>query len=59
MRKLSIWRRRCAILAAAGSTTTRSPDLWVTPGVQMIWDPAFNPGTDFVSIFQIKMRLFL
>ena len=36
-----------------------TPDLWVTPGVQMIWDPALNPQEDFVTILQLKMRLFL
>ena len=36
-----------------------TPDLWVTPGVQMIWDPALNPQEAFVTIVQLKMRLFL
>ena len=36
-----------------------TPDLWITPGVQMIWDPSLNPNDDFVSIAQIKFRLFL
>jgi len=35
------------------------PDLWVTPGVQMLFDPSYNPDTDFVGIAQIKFRLFL
>lgn len=34
-------------------------DLWVTPGVQLIWNPTFNTSTDFLSIVQIKSRLFL
>jgi len=25
----------------------------------MSWDPALNPQEDFVTIFQLKMRLFL
>ena len=36
-----------------------TPDLWVTPGAQVIFDPAFNPGEDVVAIAQIKARLFL
>jgi hypothetical protein len=34
------------------------PSLWVTPGVQVIFDPTFNPGVDNVTIGQIKARLF-
>jgi hypothetical protein len=33
-------------------------NLYVTPGVQLIWDPTFNPDTDFLSIYQLKARLF-
>ena len=36
-----------------------TPDLWITPGVQLIWAPSFNPSTDFLAIPQIKFRLFL
>jgi len=36
-----------------------TPDLWVTPGVQLVWDPTLNPATDFIAIPQIKFRLFL
>ena len=36
-----------------------SPHIWITPGVQLIWDPSFNPMTDFLAIPQIKFRLFL
>jgi len=36
-----------------------TPDLWVTPGVQVIFDPAFNTAEDVVTIAQIKFRLFL
>ena len=36
-----------------------TPDLWITPGVQLIWDPSFNPSTDFLALPQIKVRLFL
>ena len=35
------------------------PDLWVTPGVQMIFDPSYNPDTDFIGIARLKFRLFL
>jgi hypothetical protein len=34
------------------------PNLWVTPGVQVIFDPTFNPEKDSVTIGQIKARLF-
>ena len=34
------------------------PSLWVTPGVQVIFDPTFNPQEDTVTIGQIKARLF-
>jgi hypothetical protein len=34
------------------------PSLWVTPGVQVIFDPTFNPREDTVTIGQIKARLF-
>ena len=36
-----------------------TPDLWVTPGVQLIFDPSLNPAADSVAIAQIKLRLFL
>ena len=35
-----------------------TPDLFVTPGVQFIVNPTFNPDTDFVVIGQVKFRLF-
>ena len=35
-----------------------TPSLWVTPGVQFIFDPTFNPDTDTIGIYQIKARLF-
>jgi hypothetical protein len=34
------------------------PSLWVTPGVQVIFDPTFNPQEDTVTVGQIKARLF-
>ncbi len=34
-------------------------DLWVTPGVQFLFNPSLNTTTDFISIPHIKMRLFL
>ena len=35
-----------------------TPDLWVTPGLQFIWNPAFNPDATFVAVPQLKFRLF-
>ena len=34
------------------------PNLWITPGAQLIFDPTFNPEKDSVTIGQIKARLF-
>lgn len=34
------------------------PSIWVTPGVQMIFEPTFNPQEDVITIGQIKARLF-
>ena len=36
-----------------------TPDLWITPGVQLIRDPTFNTSTDFVAVWQLKFRVFL
>jgi hypothetical protein len=36
-----------------------APDLWITPGLQVLVDPSLNPGADVVTVFQIKFRLFL
>jgi hypothetical protein len=35
-----------------------TPSLWVTPGVQVLFDPSFNPEADIIGIYQIKARLF-
>jgi hypothetical protein len=35
-----------------------NPDLWISPGVKLIWEPSFNPSTDFLTIPQIKFRIF-
>ena len=35
-----------------------TPDLWVTPGAQLIFDPSFNPDDDVIAIAQFKFRLF-
>ena len=35
-----------------------TPSLWVTPGVQVIFDPTFNQQADTIAIGQIKARLF-
>lgn len=34
-------------------------NLWITPGVQLIIDPTFNPTNDSFAIYQLKFRLFL
>ena len=34
-----------------------TPNLWITPGVQVIFNPSFNPGVDTVYIPDIKFRL--
>jgi hypothetical protein len=36
-----------------------TPDLWITPGVQVVVNPAFNPAQDSIAIAQLKLRLFL
>ena len=33
-----------------------TPDLWLTPGVQFIFDPSFNEDKDQLTIGQIKFR---
>ncbi len=33
-------------------------DLWLTPGVQLIWNPSLNPDADFVAVGEVKFRLF-
>ncbi|MHC4409768.1 MAG: hypothetical protein ACYS0E_11210 [Planctomycetota bacterium] len=35
-----------------------TPDFWLTPGVQLILDPSFNPDEDSIFIAQLKFRLF-
>ncbi len=35
-----------------------TPDLWITPGVQFIFDPSFNEEKDLLTIGQIKFRFF-
>lgn len=35
------------------------PNLWVTPGLQIIRHPSFNPEKDSIFISQIKLSLFL
>ena len=36
-----------------------TPDLWLTPGVQVLFNPTFNPAVSSVTVPQIKLRLFL
>ena len=33
-------------------------DLWITPGIQFIWDPTYNLNTNFIAIPQLKARIF-
>jgi hypothetical protein len=34
-----------------------TPNLWITPGVQVVYNPSFNPGVDTIYIPDIKFRL--
>ncbi len=34
-----------------------TPNSWVTPGIQFVFDPAFNPDTDFIAMPHIKFRI--
>ncbi|MEM9798966.1 MAG: hypothetical protein AAGA20_01485 [Planctomycetota bacterium] len=34
-------------------------DLWITPGIRFIDDPALSPSSDSIVIGQLKLRLFL
>jgi len=34
-----------------------TPNLWITPGLQVVYNPAFNPGVDTIYIPDIKFRL--
>lgn len=35
-----------------------TPDLWITPGMQVIVNPSFNPDVDTIFVAQFKFRLF-
>ncbi len=35
-----------------------TPNFWVTPGFQAIFDPAFNPTEDYIAVPHIKFRFF-
>jgi hypothetical protein len=35
-----------------------TPGLWLTPGIQFIFDPSFNEDEDLLTIGQIKFRFF-
>ena len=35
-----------------------TPNAWITPGLQILVDPAFNPTADVVTIPHIKFRVF-
>ena len=34
-----------------------SNNIWVTPGVHFVFDPALNPYDDFIAIPQLKFRM--
>ena len=34
------------------------PSMWLTPGVQFIFDPTLNPEQDQISVAQLKFRVF-
>ena len=36
-----------------------SPTLWITPNVQMIWNPSFNLDKDFIAVGGLKFRWFI
>jgi hypothetical protein len=36
-----------------------TPDLWVTPGFQVIWSPSFAPDTDTIFLPQFKFHISL
>jgi hypothetical protein len=35
-----------------------TPDLWITPGGQFIWNPSYNLDRDFIAVGSFKFRLF-
>ncbi len=36
-----------------------TPDLWLTPGVQFVFDPVFNPAEDTLTVASLKLHLFI
>ena len=36
-----------------------TPDLWLTPGVQFIFDPTFNPDVSTLAVGTIKLHFFI
>jgi hypothetical protein len=34
-----------------------TPNLWITPGLQVVYNPSFNPGVNTIYIPDIKFRL--
>ncbi len=36
-----------------------TPNMWITPGVQVIFDPAFNPSSDVIAIPHLKFRIWI
>ena len=34
-------------------------NIWITPGIQLVMDPALNPEDDFVAIPHFKFRIAL
>lgn len=35
-----------------------TPNSWLTPGVQVVFDPAFNPDEEVIVIPHVKFRFF-
>ena len=57
----------CGLLPCNGDSQTAvevywkillTPDLWITPGTQIHFDPVGNPGASFVSLPTLKFRAF-
>ena len=36
-----------------------TPNFWITPGYQLVWNPSFAPDTKSIHLPQFKFRIFL
>ena len=34
-----------------------TPNLWITPGIQILFNPSANPNTDVIAVPHIKFRV--